>query len=169
VAAILLAAMVAIVSADVLGRYILDRPIQGAGELATMLFVWQVFLAGAAAVRRRMHIGIEFIVDRFPTRLRAFADMVVNLAVLVMMLIVVWMGWGFALQSHFKQLQMLGLPYTMVNMAVPFGCALMSVHLIGHIIRAARGVKIGAFQPPRSMFERARESTRDQETQTTGD
>ena len=152
VPAMLMAVMVCIVAADVFGRYALSKPIQGASELATMLFIWQVFLAGAAAVRRRLHIAIEFIVDRFPSRLRALTELGVNVAALVMVMIVAYMGWGFALQSHFKQLQMLGVPYTVVNMAVPFGCALMSVHLAGHIWRAARGLITGAFQVPRGSF-----------------
>jgi TRAP-type C4-dicarboxylate transport system permease small subunit len=156
-----MAIMVCTVAADVFGRYVLDKPIQGASELATMLFIWQVFLAGAAAVRRRLHIGIDFIVDRFPPALRAVTDLVVNLAGLATVWIAAYMGWNFALQSHFKQLQMLGLPYTFVNMAVPLGCGLMGLHFMVHVLRAAQGMRTGVFYQRQPMLEPSTQSLGD--------
>ena len=151
-AAVLMAIMVAIVRVDVFGRYVLNHPLQGAGQLTTTLLIWQVFLASAGALRRGLHVGIEFVIARFPTHLRALTDLVVNLAILVMIMIVGILGWEYAWASQTKRLHMLNISFTWVTMAVPVGCLLMCVHLIRNIWEAARGVLIGNYAPERLGF-----------------
>jgi len=152
VAAVFLGIMVIVVAVDVFGRYVLNNPLQGAGEAARLLFVWQVFLASAGALRRGLHVGIDFIVDRFPPRLRALVDLVINAVVLVMLLVVGWMGFDLALGSVTERFQMLDLPYTYALMGIPAGCLLMVVHLVANIAAAARGVAANNYQPQRLGF-----------------
>jgi len=151
-AACLLGLMVLIVAIDVFGRYVLNHPLQGAGEAARLLFVWQVFLASAAALKRGLHVGIEFIVDRFPVRIRALTDLAVNLVVLLMILTVGYMGWVLAINSFTKRFQMLDMPYTYALMGIPVGCALMSIHLVSNILRAAKGARHNDYQVEREGF-----------------
>ena len=63
-----------------------------------------------------------------------------------------FMGWGYALQAHFKMLQILGISYTYVNLAVPVGCLLMTVHLTSYAYHAARGVWTNQYAPQRIGF-----------------
>jgi C4-dicarboxylate transporter DctQ subunit len=122
-------AMTAIVFVNVVFRYVFNDPIPGADELATLCFTWAVFVGAAAGVRQRLHIGIEFIVARFPPRGRA----AVGLAVAVLMaafagLIGVY-GIKLMLSGHFKRTPVLQWPYTWVYLAIPVGAALMLVRL----------------------------------------
>jgi len=152
VAGVFLGIMVIVVAVDVFGRYVLNSPLQGAGEAARLLFVWQVFLASAGALRRGLHVGIDFIVERFPARLRALIDLAVNAVVLAMLLVVGWMGFGLALSSATERFQMLDLPYTYALMGIPAGCLLMSVHLAANIVAAARGAAANNYRPQRLGF-----------------
>jgi len=153
VAAVLLGLMVVIVAVDVFGRYVLNHPLQGAGEAALLLFVWQVFLGSAAALGRGLHVGIEFVVDRFPMRLRAIIDLIMYAFISVTVSITGYMGWELALDSFSKRFQMLDLPYTYALLGIPAGCFLMSVHLIATMGRAARGALRNTYRIERKGFE----------------
>jgi TRAP-type C4-dicarboxylate transport system permease small subunit len=152
VAAVFLIIMVVVVTVDVIGRYVFNHPLLWSGELATTLFIWQTFLAAAGALRRGLHIGIEFVVDTFPVRLRALTNLVIYLLMGTMLVIGGYMGWGYALQAHFKMLQILGISYTVVNLAVPVGCLLMTVHLTSYVYQAARGFWTNQYEPRRIGF-----------------
>ena len=152
-AAVLMAIMIAAVFVDVFGRYVFNHPIYGVLELCTLLFIWQVFLAGAGALRRGLHIGIEFVVERFPMRTRATTDLIMNLCVFVMVVIMGFMGWEYAWQAQTKRIHTLHLPYTWAAMAMPVSCLLMSVHLLKNIYQAARGVVTRVYQPSRQGLE----------------
>jgi TRAP-type C4-dicarboxylate transport system permease small subunit len=152
VAAVLLGVMVIIVAIDVFGRYVLNHPLQGAGEIARLLFVWQVFLASAGALDRGLHVGIEFIVDRFSLRIRAVIDLFVNMVVLIMIVIVGYMGWELAFASVTKRFQMLDMPYTYALLGIPVGCFLMGIHLFANIVRAAKGAKHNTYRIERKGF-----------------
>lgn len=146
--ALLLAATVVLVAVDVAGRYVLNRPLVGTGEAATTLMIWQVFLGAAGAARRRLHIGLAFVVDRLKGRPRAAVDLLATGTVLLLLAVVARIGWGFALQSTSKQLQMLGLSYVYVNLAVPVGCALIALHYVGRFAAAIVGLSTGEYHPP---------------------
>ena len=60
------AAMVAVVSAQVALRYGLNRSIDWADEIGRLAFVWSIFLAIPLGVRDHAHIGIDLLVDKLP-------------------------------------------------------------------------------------------------------
>ena len=151
--ALCMAVMILAVTMDVCGRYVFNNPLLWAGELATSLFIWATFLAAAGGLRRGLHVGVNFIVDRFPLRLRAGINLTIHLLMAAMLVILVYMGWGYAMQAHFKMLQTLGVSYTYVNMAVPVGCALMVYHLLSMIKKSLVGVFSGRYDESRLGFE----------------
>jgi len=145
VPAISLLIMVLVVVIDVIGRYVFNHPLLWAGELATMLFIWQTFLAAAGGLRRGLHIGVEFVVNTFPQRLQALSNFIIYLIMLVMLVIVAYMGLGYARQAHFKMMQIIGISYTWVDLAAPVGCLLMAIHLLGDIRDAFKGIATGRY------------------------
>lgn len=62
-----LIALTAIFCADVLARYILNKPIDGVFEMATTLFLpMVVFLGMALSVRTDTHVRMSVLIDRLP-------------------------------------------------------------------------------------------------------
>ena len=153
VPALCMAVMIVAVALDVCGRYLFNHPLLWAGELATSLFIWATFLAAAGGLRRGLHVGVNFIVERFPVRVRAGINLVMYLLMSAMLIILVYMGWGYAMQAHFKMLQTLGISYTYVNMAVPVGCGLMAYHLLFMMGNVLRGVIYSVYDEGRIGFE----------------
>ncbi len=63
---VLVAVMVAVVSAQVFMRYALNSSIGWADEISRLMFVWSIFLAIPLGIKLGVHIGIEMFVSRLP-------------------------------------------------------------------------------------------------------
>ncbi|MGM0825335.1 MAG: TRAP transporter small permease [Pseudomonadota bacterium] len=66
--AALLVALIVAVSSNVIGRAVFNNSVPWADELARMLFIWLVFIGGAAAFARYEHIAVDALVRRLPVR-----------------------------------------------------------------------------------------------------
>ena len=63
---VLMAAMVLIMAAQVVARYVFTNPFVWAEEIAAYLFIWIVFLAAGLAFQRRAHIALDYFVRMLP-------------------------------------------------------------------------------------------------------
>ena len=70
VAALLVALEMVLLLATVFARYVLNRPITWADELASILFLWLATLGAVIALRRGEHLRLTFIAMRLPGRWR---------------------------------------------------------------------------------------------------
>jgi TRAP-type C4-dicarboxylate transport system permease small subunit len=142
--------MTAIVFVNVVSRYVLNDPIPGADELATLCFTWAVFVGAAAGVRQRLHIGIEFIVNWFTPRGRAALGLLVVILMAFFAGLVGVYGTKLMLSGHFKLTPVLQWSYAWIYLAIPVGAALMLVRLLPiaaeHLarLRGAPGGELGS-------------------------
>lgn len=127
VASVLLAAMVVLVFTDVLLRYVFDAPIRGAGELATSMFVWVVFLGSATAARRRLHVAISWFMEQVPPKLATIANRGVTIAIVAILLATAWFGIELMNGSRDRTLPLTDIPLRWIYAAVPVGCVLMAI------------------------------------------
>ncbi len=81
VAAALLAAFTIVILVDIVCRYWLRIPLTWPAELTILLFQWMCFLGAALALRNGMHFGLDFVVSKFPQRVR-FAISLFSLCVI---------------------------------------------------------------------------------------
>jgi len=63
----LLGVMVVLIFAQVVARYIFNNSIAAADEAATFAQIWMVLLGSGYAMRQRMHVSIELVIERLPT------------------------------------------------------------------------------------------------------
>ncbi len=122
--------MTAIVFVNVVFRYVINDPIPGADELASLGFTWAVFVGAAAGVRQRLHIGIEYVSTLFPSRGRAALGLVVVFLMAVFAVLVGVYGTKLMLSGHFKRTPVLQWSYTWVYLAIPVGATLMLARLV---------------------------------------
>lgn len=148
VPAILMGVMVAIIVVDVFGRYIFYRPLMGAGELATILLIWQVFLGAAAALRRHQHVAIEYFVRMLPARGQALAQFAVYAVLLAFALLMTKLGWDLVVATSDQFKLVVNVSYTYIYAAVPLGFGLMSVHLLFGLVGTWRALMTGRFSRP---------------------
>ncbi|MBN1481625.1 TRAP transporter small permease [candidate division KSB1 bacterium] len=72
----------------VASRYIFKAPILASIELSRLLFVWSCFLAAALAYRRKAHISITFIFEKFPHFLQKYVTLFLHILILLFLVIV---------------------------------------------------------------------------------
>ncbi|HXV28923.1 MAG TPA: TRAP transporter small permease, partial [Sinorhizobium sp.] len=134
VMAILLAAMIALVFANVVLRYGFSSGIRSSVELSRLGFVWVVLLGAAAALRRGEHLAVtEFSAAFFPRAVPVLR----RLCWLVILVAVTMLSWGAARQtlanwSNISQLT--GLPTGLMYLPGVVAGALMAVIAIARLV-----------------------------------
>lgn len=125
----LLVAMVALIFAQVLGRYFFNYSISWSEESATFVQVWLVMLGSGIAMRNRQHVGIDLLVKKCPVPLQRLIK-TAGLLLAAWLLVVIIIGSfslitiGLIVKSAALQLP-LAIPYA----ALPVGMAYFLLEL----------------------------------------
>src|SRR3954452_7506607 len=77
VAAAILLVEVFLLLANVLARYLFNRPLVWGDELASILFLWLCVLGAVLAMRRNEHMRLTALIGRLPPNIRTSCDVVV--------------------------------------------------------------------------------------------
>ncbi len=99
VAALLVVAEVALLFAEVVFRYGLDRPLVWADEVAGLLFLWLVTLGAVIALRRGEHMRMTVVVGRMGPRAQGFLARCSALLIVVVTLALLVPGWSYGQQQ----------------------------------------------------------------------
>lgn len=126
--AILMAGMVAIVSAQVWYRFILNDPLSWSEEASRYLFVWISFMGAAAGVRYQVHLGIDLMEKILPAGSYRMVVIVVNLIIQVFLLMIIY--WGFKILGviQFQESPSMHISMRYPYMAVPVGSIFMLIN-----------------------------------------
>lgn len=150
--AALMAIMVLVIVVDVIGRYIFSQPVEGAAELATSMFLGIIFLAGAGAMRRHLHVNIDAFVVRLPAGLRATAYILTNLTMAVGLLILVPVAWHYAIENR-RIILLLQLPQKYIFTVIAAGYLLMAAHTLVNVVEAISKLRRGSFDLPEADMD----------------
>ncbi len=141
-AAWLFFATAAMITYEVVARYLFNAPTIWAEELSRVFLVWGTFLAMAALLRRRSHISITLVTGRLGPAGRRGAELVALTVVAALSGIALWYGWAIAADSLARgrtTATMLDLPQGLLEAAVPLGFALLLAQALVEILRLLRG------------------------------
>lgn len=138
VAKALLAAIVVLVFLAAVARSF-GHPLIWSVDLAQLLFVWLCMLGANKALRRKSHIGVDFFVLRLPPAMRRGVELALGLMTLVFLGALAWLGVRLTLLNAERIYGDSGISYAWVTGAVPAGCGLLALTLIGHLGRCLRG------------------------------
>lgn len=94
--ALLLFLMMAVTVVDVLGRYVVNRPLEGSTEITRYLLVLVIFVALPMVTARRAHISISLVDKAFGPRADALRRTLVDLVAGTAMTAVGWFLWRHA-------------------------------------------------------------------------
>jgi TRAP-type C4-dicarboxylate transport system permease small subunit len=95
VVVLMMAAIVVIMGAQVVARYVFGHPFVWAEEISTYLFVWIVFLGSGLAFQRRAHIALDYFVRRLPSSVFAKLHLLLSLVVLAFLGLLAYQGLNF--------------------------------------------------------------------------
>ena len=91
--------MIVTVCLQVFFRYVLEQPLSWSEELARYAFVWLSFLGAAMALGKRLHFGVDYFVNKLPSRFSAGLEVGTNLLILIFVLVVIVKGYETALNA----------------------------------------------------------------------
>jgi len=125
---LLLTAMVAIITWEVICRYVLKIPMVWCEQLASYTMVWLAFMSAAIAFRQGAHIGMTILSSRFSGWLKKFVTNLSHLLILFFLVFLVW--WGIvhtADVSSQRSPVVFNISMMWPYLAVPSGALLMII------------------------------------------
>ncbi len=137
-----LLALMFIMAGDVIGRYILNRPIPGAYELVEYLMAIIVPFCVAYSAAQKCHVGVDILVEKLPRKIRAIADIITQLITITLIGFVIWQGWVgfFEAQSSNIKSAVLQIPNAPFLLAVPIGFMAFVTFMLAHLLQTFREV-----------------------------
>ena len=141
-AVLLMTGLLASVMLGVVSRG-LNRPFAWTDEMAQYLLVWTGFVGWMIAARRRSHIRIDVLIDRWPRPLRRLIEVVVQAA--VMALAVALFLYSFALIERNLDIEWVSLPLSgaLLYLPIPFAALVLIAQAAIEIRDALRGADAG--------------------------
>lgn len=66
--AVMLGLIVVIMFSQVLFRYTFNNSLSWSEEIARFIFIWITFLGAAICFRDRLHLGVDFLIEKIPSK-----------------------------------------------------------------------------------------------------
>ena len=133
-------AMFITVTYNVFMRFVMNRSVGWADELARFIFIWMSFLGAVLAFKNNEHVGLGFLVEKIqsPVILR-IVGIIQESLILVVLIFLTFFGYT-ASTTVMNISPALSIPMSLVYLIVPFCGALMCLLGIAKIIALLRGV-----------------------------
>lgn len=140
--ALLMAAMVVIISAQVWYRFMLNDPLSWSEEAGRYLFVWISFIGAAAGVRYQVHLGIDLMDKLLSPNAYRWAVVLVNVIIQIFLLMIIY--WGFKILGVIKFQESASMHISMryPYMAVPVGSIFMFINSVRVMTAALQNRKL---------------------------
>lgn len=132
----LVAVIVAIVAIAVVFRYVLNTPLLFSFDLATVLFVWLVFLGLAQAAHEGNHMAVDLFTTMLPAPVANALAIVVRLLTIVIALFLIRHSWDLAMRTH-MEIASMRVSMFWVYLAMPVGFAVFALHEAWTLARSA--------------------------------
>jgi TRAP-type transport system small permease protein len=148
-AASLLAAVLAIMGAQVVARYVFGAPLPWGEEAARFALVWLAFLAAAFVMAEGRHISVDVVSSRLGPRGKLGLECLSAGLVIAACLLLLVGGFRFVWFVAPVSSPALGIPMSWWYGSASFGLALMALHAALNLAHALRtGTPIWADRAP---------------------
>ncbi|MEM5472463.1 TRAP transporter small permease subunit [Hoeflea sp. AS60] len=96
VGGVMLLVMMAMTIVDVIGRYVFNSPLSGAGELTEILLVSVIFMGLPAVTLEKGHVTVDLFTARMPPWIERWRIQVIGLLSTVILSLIGWQLWVHA-------------------------------------------------------------------------
>jgi TRAP-type C4-dicarboxylate transport system permease small subunit len=131
-----LGAMSALVLSQVILRYVFAAPLVWVEEASVFLMIWITFIGSGIAIRRRGHIAMTLVADRFPAIIAWAVRAVSNFAVVGFLAIVAWQGFSLAAFVSDQPSPAMRIPMIWPYLAIPVGTLFMIGQVLATMLEA---------------------------------
>lgn len=133
--AVLMAAIVLLLLAAVVSRYVFASPIVWIEEVVSIAFVWVAMTGAAIAMHRNEHLRLTLFVAKLPERPRLFVHAFALVAVAVFLVAMVGPAYEYAREEWAIRTPALEMPNTFRVAAMAFGIVAMLLIVAGYAVR----------------------------------
>ena len=119
ISAVLFIALTVLLFANVFCRYALKHSFAWVEEVATIAFVWMIWFAMSAAVTKRKHLRIDFILEMVPFKVKKAMLVISNLVFAAFDIYLLYIVMTIIRRLGNSQTTLLRLPQQMVYAIIP--------------------------------------------------
>jgi TRAP-type C4-dicarboxylate transport system permease small subunit len=141
--AFLLAFITIGVFVQVVMRYVFSMSFLWGEELSLFAFIWSVFLGAAVGVRRRIHLGFDFLPELLAGRWADAQRLLIDLSILIVAVLLVVEGWTFSQLSVKRLSPALGISLFVPTLVIPISGGLMVLIVLRDLVRDVRQFVVG--------------------------
>lgn len=135
IASVAIALMLIICSCNVFARYVLHNAISWSDEVCVCLLSWTTFVGAAAAYKRNLHYGMDFLIDHVPAGGKRALRIFITLCITGASIFLAW----YSLQLTLKAVKVMPysrLSYKWLDSAAVIGFTSMALHGLYYLIQA---------------------------------
>ena len=123
---------VTVIFIQVVMRYVFSNSLSWSEEAARYVFIWQTWIGASYAVRKKRHLRVEVIVDRFQGVPRKFIELVVLALWIVFGCFLIYKGYQLTKLIYMRgQISAaLGISMAIPYAAIPVGSFFMTSRLV---------------------------------------
>ena len=126
-----LVAIVGVTFGQVVFRYVLESPLSWSDEAARFLLMWLAMLGAAYGFKTRSHFALVFIIERFETRFKKAASLLVTLVVATFLTVFLVNAVKYTMSAR----DVVG-PGTQLSMAIPYSSAVVGgILMLWYVLR----------------------------------
>jgi TRAP-type C4-dicarboxylate transport system permease small subunit len=126
----MMAAMVALVFANVVGRYVFNRSFIWAEELSQYLMVWVTFLGAGLALRYGRHVAMDMLQSALPGPLTRALRLCLGLVMVAFLVAVTVLGFQLVVFAWPQETPAMNISAGIPYLAVPVGSLVFLLHLL---------------------------------------
>ncbi len=128
----LILVLMLVITVDVVGRFVFNKPLPGGVEISSLLFVWVIFLPLAYVLFEGNHVRLTLLLLHFPQQGRSIAELINATFSLFFFGFLMYAG-GSQFWESFRVGETMAapiwIPLWLGKLAVPLGCFFMVVQL----------------------------------------
>lgn len=115
-------------------RYLFNASILGGNEFMEGVFIYTTAIGAAAAVKRRQHININFVIQQLPPLLQRLTDVMAHLLIAFLNGVMIYFSIGWISKVGSQESPVMRVPEWLFQASIPIGCSLVIVYCLVIII-----------------------------------
>ncbi|MBN2396683.1 MAG: TRAP transporter small permease [Candidatus Atribacteria bacterium] len=127
-----------LITSEVIARFVFKSGIMWELELTGFLFVLMGMVGGATAVRKNMHVRLNYLIEKAPKPLAIIIKIINSLVILCVLFVLLVGGIQFANDALTQTSIMLDIPMFIIYSFIPLGSFLMIIWFIYGLFYSAK-------------------------------
>lgn len=124
---------------QIVTRFVLEQPAEWSEILIRVSLIWMVFLGIPMAFRQGAMVSVDVLYRWSKPRMRRVLDAAVSIAAAVLMLVILWWGWDYAMRGRVQSMAGLeSLSMVWAYLAMPVGAAFSLIGIAGNYLDPIR-------------------------------